>query len=81
MEHLTELAFPPRGRTMTAMSIVSDRPAPPAPVCAPNQVGPCRGCQHPTCRYGPGGNPLCVLCTRALEEWRARGGNGTAGRS
>ncbi|RSN55602.1 hypothetical protein DMH12_15400 [Streptomyces sp. WAC 04229] len=52
-------------------STVSDRPVPPTPVCAPSQVGPCRSCQHPCHRYGLGGNPLCVLCTQALEERRA----------
>jgi hypothetical protein len=51
---------------------ISARPKPPAPECASSQVGPCRGCGHPTHRYGLGGNPLCVLCTRDLEEWRAK---------
>ncbi|WP_346186380.1 hypothetical protein [Streptomyces osmaniensis] len=40
----------------------ADRPKPPAPTCAPAQVGPCAGCGHPTHRYGHGGNPLCVVC-------------------
>ncbi|GHB15798.1 hypothetical protein GCM10018777_55990 [Streptomyces albogriseolus] len=47
------------------------RPKPPLPECAPSQVGPCSKCQQPCHRYGSGGNPLCVLCRRELEEWQA----------
>jgi hypothetical protein len=61
-------------------SPISDRPVPPAPECAPSYVGPCTKCQHPTHRYGPGGNPLCVLCRRELEEWRAAQGKAASGR-
>ncbi|WP_180686795.1 hypothetical protein [Streptomyces gossypiisoli] len=47
------------------------RSAPPLPECPPSQVGPCASCQHPTHRYGAGANPLCVVCMRELEVWRA----------
>lgn len=57
-------------RTMAGMP-VTDRPKPPAPTCAPAYVGPCQGCQESTHRYGPGGNPLCSICTRDLETRRA----------
>jgi hypothetical protein len=49
-----------------------DRPVPPAPECSPSQVGPCAVCQHPTHRYGHGGNPLCVLCRAEVEAGRAK---------
>jgi hypothetical protein len=63
----------PAPRTMAGMSTpaMTDRPKPPAPECAPSQVGLCAKCQHPCHRYGHGGNPLCVLCRKELEEWRA----------
>jgi len=53
------------------MPVEIDRPKPPAPDCAPAYVGPCQGRQQPCHRYGPGGNPLCSICTRQLEAWRA----------
>ena len=49
----------------------ADRPKPPAPECAPSQVGLCARCQNPCHRYGYGGNPLCVLCRRDVEAGRA----------
>jgi len=53
------------------MPVETDRPKPPAPDCAPAYVGPCQGCQQPCHRYGPGGNPLCIICKRELEAGRA----------
>ena len=49
---------------------VADRTKPPAPECAPSQVGLCAKCQHPCHRYGPGGNPLCVICRSEVEAAR-----------
>lgn len=56
---------------MSTPTVAADRPKPPAPECAPAQVGLCAKCQQPCHRYGHGGNPLCVLCRKELEEWRA----------
>jgi len=50
---------------MTGMT--SAPPKPPAPTCPPAYVGLCASCHHPTHRYGPEGNPLCVLCKAALD--------------
>ncbi|WP_406263549.1 hypothetical protein OIA45_49045 (plasmid) [Streptomyces chartreusis] len=52
--------------------MLTDRPKPPAPTCPPAQVGPCQGCQHPTKRYGHGGNPLCIVCRAPVEAARAK---------
>ena len=49
------------------MLSTTDRPKPPAPECALKDVGPCVSCQHPTHRYGHGGNPLCSVCLRPVR--------------
>ncbi|MFJ5646358.1 hypothetical protein [Streptomyces sp. NPDC093223] len=45
-------------------------PDPSALVCPGDRVGPCRGCQRTTHRYGSGGSPLCQWCMApVMEQW------------
>lgn len=52
----------PVARTYDGRMHAPDTPKPPAPICAPAQIGPCAGCGHATHRYGLGGGPLCSVC-------------------